>query len=123
MKIIGRKTHGFLDYLVGIVLIVMPYLLRFPAGSPQKNVLIILGGAAILYSLFTNYEWGVIRIIPFRMHLVVDFFHGLLLTLSPWLFGFADEVLLPHLLAGLTELAVVTLSRPETRKFTSPSTS
>jgi hypothetical protein len=47
-------------------------------------------------------------------HLTVDVLTGALLAASPWLFGFADEVRLPHLLLGVGEIgsALTTQTRP-----------
>jgi hypothetical protein len=39
-----------------------------------------------------------------RMHLLLDIASGMLLAASPWLFGFADRVFLPHLVVGLFEI-------------------
>jgi hypothetical protein len=46
------------------------------------------GLAATAYSLITDYEFGVVRIIPMPAHLAMDAASGLLLAASPWLFGF-----------------------------------
>jgi hypothetical protein len=78
----------------------------------------LLGGAAILFSLLTNYEWGVLKVIPMRVHLVVDFLSGALLAASPWLFGFANapaNAWAPHVVVGLMEILVVMMSQTEPR--------
>ena len=111
MKPIHSRAHGILDYLVGVVLIILPTLLGF-ADGPERWLPIVLGIATIIYSLLTDYELGALRLIPFRAHLIIDAFSGVLLALSPWLFGFADRVIAPHLILGLAELGVVMLSRP-----------
>ena len=110
MKFIERKTHGFLDYLVGLMLIPAPWLFGFANGGPETTVFVAMGVATIIYSFFTNYELGVIRMIPFRTHLAIDVVNGLLLAASPWIFGFSEQVFLPHLAIGLMELAVVAFS-------------
>ncbi len=38
MKIISRKLHGFLDYLVGIVLIAIPLLFGFAGDGPATYI-------------------------------------------------------------------------------------
>ena len=47
-------------------------------------------------------------------HLGLDIAGGALLAVSPWLFGFAGLVFLPHLVIGLFEIAagLMTESRP-----------
>lgn len=111
MKPIHSRAHGILDYLVGVVLIIAPSLFGF-ADGPERWVPIILGITTIVYSLLTDYELGAIRVLPFRAHLIIDAFSGVFLALSPWLFGFADRMIAPHLILGLAEIGVVMLSRP-----------
>ncbi len=53
----------------------------------------ILGARAIVHSLLTDYELGVVRRIPMPIHLLLDVLSGLvLLAVSAWIFGFANEV-------------------------------
>jgi hypothetical protein len=111
MKIIPRNVHGVLDYLVGILLIAAPWVLGFADDGPPTYVPVILGAGALVYSFLTNYELGLLRIIPFRTHLILDVLSGALLALSPWLFGFADRVYLPHLIVGLFEIAAGLMTR------------
>jgi hypothetical protein len=110
MKIINTKTHGVLDYLVGILLIAAPWLLGFYRGGAETWVPVTLGITTLLYSLLTNYELGMLRVIPMPGHLALDALSGLFLAASPWLLGFSDYVYLPHLVVGLLELGVVLLS-------------
>ncbi len=62
-------------------------------------------------SLVTRYELSIAKIIPLRAHLGVDLAAGILLAVSPWLFGFAEVIWWPHLLIGLMEIAVSLLTR------------
>lgn len=112
MKIIGRKTHGCLDYLVGGILIASPWLFSFYGGGMESWIPITLGAGAVFYSLVTDYELGVAGIIPMRIHLIIDMLSGVLLAVSPWLFGFADLVFWPHLVIGIIEIVVPILTNP-----------
>jgi hypothetical protein len=120
MRILSTYVHGILDYIVGVALIVAPNIFGFSElGGSAVLVPRVLGAAAILFSLLTNYEWGVLKVIPMRVHLVVDFLSGALLAGSPWLFGFANEpanAWAPHVVVGLTEILVVLLSQTEPRR-------
>lgn len=110
MKMLSTKAHGVLDYLVGILLIVAPWLLGFARGGAETWGPVILGAGAIVYSLLTNYELGVFRTISMRTHLTLDFISGVFLAASPWIFGFNDYVYLPHLILGLFELGAVAIT-------------
>ena len=104
MRVIPTRTHGILDYLVGVVLIIAPWLFGFSDGGPEMWVPIILGAGLILYSLLTNYELGVARVIPMSTHLLLDIASGIVLAVSPWIFGFADEIWWPHVVVGILEI-------------------
>jgi hypothetical protein len=112
---IPTRIHGYLDYLVGLVLIASPWLFGFADGGPEQWIPIVLGVAALAYSLMTNYELGAMRVIPMPVHLMLDAGSGALLAASPWLFGFADDVWAPHLILGLVEIgaALMTSRTPE----------
>jgi hypothetical protein len=99
------------DYLVGIVLIVAPWLFGFADDTTTGTWISVIAGAGlILMSLMTDYEGGFIaRIIPMRMHLAADGVVGLFLAVSPWLFGFADQGVnawLPFVVIGLGEIVL-----------------
>lgn len=113
MRFIPTKVHGYLDYLVGALLIAAPWLFDFAAGGAETWIPVALGAAAILYSLFTNYELGVSKTISMRTHLMMDLLSGILLAASPWLFGFADYVWGPHLILGLFEIGAALTTRRE----------
>jgi hypothetical protein len=104
MKIISRKFHAVLDYLSAIVLIAAPWLLGFSDSSTATTVAVLAGILILGMSLLTNYEGGVLRTVPMAMHLNMDILLGIVLALSPWIFGFKDEVYLPHVIMGLLAL-------------------
>src|SRR5688500_5249271 len=104
MRFISTRTHGVIDYLMGALLIVAPYLLGFADGTAAQWVPQIVGAALIGAALLTDYELGVVRMIPMPVHLGLDVAAGVLLAASPWLFGFAGRVWVPHLIFGLAEI-------------------
>lgn len=117
MRFIPTRIHGFLDYIVGVVLIAAPWIFQFSEHTAATVVPIVLGVGLILYSLLTDYELGVIRLFPMAVHNVFDILAGGVLAASPWIFGFSDNsanVWLPHLLAGIAAvvLGLVTKQQP-----------
>ncbi len=104
MRFIPTRVHGMLDYIVGLLLIAAPWLFGFADGGAETWVPVILGAGAIVYSLFTDYELGIVRSISMPLHLGLDAMSGILLVASPWLFGFADFVFVPHVVVGLVEI-------------------
>ena len=112
MKPISRTVHGVLDYLMGVFLIASPTFFELDGKEADSLVFFISGGAVIIYSLLTKYELGAIKIIPMRMHLVLDILSALFLAASPWIFGFADRIFVPYLVLGLIEIVAVILTNP-----------
>lgn len=104
MRFIPTRVHGIVDYLMGVLLILLPWLLGFAQGGAETSIPVILGAGALLYSIFTDYELGIVRRLPMSTHLTLDAMSGALLAVSPWLFGFADHVYLPHLILGIVEI-------------------
>ncbi len=106
MQLIPTRTHGVIDYLTGLLLVVAPWLFGFANGGAAQWVPVVLGIGVIGYSLLTDYELGLARVISMPVHLGLDIAGGILLAASPWLFGFADIIVWPHLLVGLMEILV-----------------
>jgi hypothetical protein len=100
MRFITTKVHGVLDYLTAVLLIAAPWLFGFADGKIDQWISVIIGLMIFMLSFLTDYELGFIKSIPMRIHLVIDMIVGLVLALSPWLFGFANDVYVPHLVAG-----------------------
>ena len=111
MRFIPTRVHGILDYIVGLLLIAAPWLFDFADGGAETWVPVILGASAIVYSLMTDYEMGASRSISMRTHLTLDLLSGIVLAASPWLFGFADEVYVPHLVLGLFEIGASLMTK------------
>jgi hypothetical protein len=115
LQFIPTKVHGALDYIVAIALLFAPMIFGFKeVGGAAVAIPMVLGAGLLLYSILTNYEWGVFKVINMRYHLIIDTIAASLLALSPFLFGFSDEApnaWLPHIVVGITVLIVVLCSK------------
>lgn len=96
--------HGIMDYLLGIVLIGSPWLFGFARGGPETSIPVIVGIVILLLSICTNYEYGLIKKVAMPVHLYMDIIAGILLLISPWIFGFRDYVIIPHVIFGILEI-------------------
>lgn len=117
LHVLSTRFHGVLDYLIGLLLIAAPWLFGFAQGGAETWVPVVLGAGALLYSMCTDYEMGLLRRIPMPVHLILDGASGLLLIISPFLFGFSDEVMNPHIGFGILEVvaALTTKTAPSSR--------
>lgn len=104
MRFINTRIHGIMDYAMGLLLIISPWLFGFADGGAAQWVPIVLGLGALVYSMITDYELGLLKIISMKVHLGIDLAAGIFLAASPWIFGFSEEVYLPHLILGILEV-------------------
>jgi hypothetical protein len=114
MQVISTRTHGAIDYLTGAGLLVAPPLLGISDEPAAAYALRAAGLAAMAYSLLTDYEFGLVRIIPMPAHLAMDAASGVLVAASPWLFGFAGRgprYRRPHVVIGLAEVLAALTSK------------
>ena len=115
MARIPRFTHAVMDYAFGALLAASPWIFGFADQHLAPNFALVFGGGTILYSLFTNYELGLVRLIPFPGHLLLDALAGILLA-GNWLhFAFGGRAGLVFTVFGVVEIIVVLLtlrSRP-----------
>lgn len=107
---LSTRLHGYLDYVAGLLLIAAPWALGFASGGAESWVFVGAGAGAILYSLLTDYELGLVRRIQMPVHLWLDGLFGVLLAISPWLFAFDDTVRIPHLAAGASLIVVALIT-------------
>jgi len=114
-QFIPTKVHGALDYIVGIALILAPWIFGFmEVGGPAVIIPMVLGVGLIVYSLFTKYEWGLIKVLGMPYHLIIDVVAALFLAASPFIFGFytqAPNAWVPHVVVGIAVILVVIFSQ------------
>lgn len=120
MRFLSTRVHGFMDYLMGVVLIAAPWVFGFAEGGAETWVPVVLGIGAILYSMLTDYELGAVPLISMKAHLGLDALAGVLLIASPWLFGFAESIWIPHVVLGALEVgaALMTQTTPSRIRHT-----
>ncbi len=116
MRFVPTRVHGIADWLVGTLLVALPWLLGLDRGAPEAWLPMALGITGLLVTFFTDHELGVVRRIPMTWHLRIDALAGALLVASPWILGFSERIWVPHVVLGLTELvaAFVTKLQPST---------
>jgi hypothetical protein len=86
---ITSRMHAMLDYPLAVVSIATPWIFGFSdVGGAAVALPIIVGALAIGQSLITDWELSVANIVPLPVHLTLDTLAGIVLVISPIVFGF-----------------------------------
>lgn len=114
MKFITKKMHAFLDYPVAFALMTLPFLFGLGASNPIALYLSVgTGIAALILTILTNHETGLFPLVPYKMHLIVDFMVAVAFILAPFIFGFEGMDAIYYWINGAAVLTVVGLHKPE----------
>jgi hypothetical protein len=110
-KPLNKTIHAYLDYPVAFGLIALPFVLGLGAASSLPVLLsVVTGVAALILTLLTDHQFGVIRIIPFWLHELVDAVVGLSFLAIPFVFGFSGIDSWYYLVLGGTVVLVLALT-------------
>jgi len=89
MKPINPLLHGILDYGLIAAFLILPGVLGFSqeAASMARIVGVVYLGAALL----TKYPLGVLKLIPFPVHGILESIMAASWIVLPWVLGFQDD--------------------------------
>lgn len=89
IRFVTAKVHAWLDYPVAASLMATPFLLGLGEANPAARYLSVATGvAALLLTLLTDHDTGVIRVIPYWVHVAVDRLVGVTFLAAPFVLGF-----------------------------------
>src|SRR5688500_18877865 len=88
-KLISTQTHGIMDYVTGIGLLMLPLLLGL--SRPLSCAVESVAATKLLATIFTDNETGIVRKIPMKAHLALDAANGAALCALPFIMGDEDE--------------------------------
>jgi hypothetical protein len=116
MRVLPTPYHGVVDYSVGAMLLVSPWVVDLDKATSAGVWVAVLGGLALmLSSAVTDYEGSILkRWLTMPQHLALDAVLALFLIATPFVFGFADEgtyAWLPFVGAGLIELVSAAITK------------
>ena len=88
IRFVTKTVHAFLDYPVALSLIATPFLLGLGGGNPLALwVSVATGVAAFILTLLTDHKTGVIRVLPYWLHVAVDRLVGGIFLAVPFALG------------------------------------
>ncbi|QUS56232.1 hypothetical protein [Pseudovibrio brasiliensis] len=114
LRFVTKSIHAYLDYPVAFALIGLPFILGLGATNPFALWLSVgTGAAALILTLLTDHQFGVLRVLPYNFHLAVDGAVGALFLFAPFLFGFTGLDAAYYWANGIAVAIVVSLHKPE----------
>lgn len=121
---IPLKTHNVIDYVVGALLALSPFIFGFSDVTMARNTFLVVGLGLIAYSSITNYHYSLAKVIPLGVHMVMDAVLGIVLILAPALFGYreliTDGQFALHFVFGVGALGLVAFTRTRTESAKTP---
>ena len=120
MKLLSTRTHTIIGIVVGLALLAAPWLFGFAdEGGAAVMVPIYVGIFILLSELTTTSSLSPLKIVPMKIHIMLDVVTGLFLLASPWLFGFADleaNAWVPHVIVGILVAGYALVTRTSDEK-------
>ncbi len=105
VKLLSTKAHGILDYVYVATAAALPFALGW--GRTTQTIAATSAGGALLGSLLTDYELGVVRVLPMKAHLGFDYVNAVGLLAAAALVDDDDVDR-----AGLAALGLVSVVSP-----------
>ena len=90
MKIISIKHHGILDYITVLAFALIPTIFGLE-GTPAY-LSYALAAIHLLMTLLTAFPLGVAKLVPVKLHKLVETIVGPVLIIAPWVLGFSENL-------------------------------
>ena len=117
MKFLNSTIHGLGDYAAAAVLIIAPFFLGLKEQSLIAHWASIAGGVdLIVYSLLTDYAFSIAKIIPYKVHLILDSLAGAVLIALAFVLKLEGIAQIYMIVMGAGVLLIVAVSQTEDAK-------
>jgi hypothetical protein len=88
LRFVTKTIHAYLDYPVALGLLALPFIVGVGVDNPWARwISPATGIAAFILTMLTNHATGVIRVIPYWLHVAVDRLVGVVFLVVPFVFG------------------------------------
>ena len=110
MKLINSRLHGILDYVTVVAFALAPSILGLTGTA--AGLAYTLAVVHLLVTLSTDFDLGVVRVLPAGWHGWIELVVSLALLVVPWVLGFSDDATARnfYLAAGVVILVVWALT-------------
>jgi hypothetical protein len=115
---VDATLHGVVDYTAGASLLTFLPKLAGVEGTRTARQIRIAGAIHGGYSTLTDYPLGMVKAIPYPVHLALDAIGALALAATPFVTGQykkGSDQWVPHVALCLVELASLAMSDPTGR--------
>jgi hypothetical protein len=112
---IDSTLHGVTDYTVGALLTTVLPRIAGVEGTESAMQMRIAGAAHAGYSTLTDYPLGIVKLIPYKVHLAIDALGAVAVGTLPFITGQyrkGPRHFVPHLALAAFELQSLLLSDP-----------
>ena len=93
MRFIPTIFHGIFDLLLAVLVLLAPWIFDYKSDGAETWGPSIIIAVMLAYSILTDYETGLIKILAMPAHNWFDVASGFGIIFSPWLFEFRE---VPH---------------------------
>jgi hypothetical protein len=112
---VDATLHGVVDYTAGATLTTIFPRLAGIEGTRSAHQIRTAGAIHAAYSTLTDYPLGIVKVIPFQVHLLVDAVGAFALAATPFVTGQFKQgrrQWVPHVALCLFELASLAMTDP-----------
>ncbi|MCW3003604.1 MAG: hypothetical protein JWQ20_2902 [Conexibacter sp.] len=112
---IDATLHGVIDYSAGTLLLTMFPRLAGIEGTRSARQVRTSAAIHAAYSTLTDYPLGIVKVLPFRMHLAIDAVGAIAVGMTPLVTGQykkGRDQWVPHLALSMFELSTLALTDP-----------
>jgi hypothetical protein len=112
---IDSTLHGVTDYTLGTLLMTVLPKAAGVEGTESATQMRMTGAAHAAYSTLTDYPLGIVKLIPYKVHLAIDAVGAIAVGALPFITGQyrkGPKHFVPHLALAAFELQSLLLSDP-----------
>lgn len=88
MKVLNARVHGYIDFAVVALFLLAPSVFGF--GGTAQIVSYVVAAVHLGLTLLTAYPFGLLKLVPFPVHGVIELIVIPSLVALPWVLGFSD---------------------------------